>query len=151
MLTSCSDTTNLMIRWQIQLQSNVDLIVLLHRCYHMAHGSQISNWVHGLHGWVYVNQADILCSQVREPNRLIWIPPINSDLERKSTVWYGATNFTQTPKNNKNEFWNCHLAMLGRVAKPIFTSLCPGQPLRVWLCEWILGFKKWNRLRPIGH
>ena len=40
-----------------------------------------------------------------------------------------ATNFTQTPKKNKNEFWNCHLAMLGRVAKPTFTSLCPGQPL----------------------
>ena len=45
-----------------------------------------------------------------------------------------ATNFTQTPKKKKNEFWNCHLAMLGRVAKPIFTSLCPGQPLRVWVC-----------------
>ena len=37
-----------------------------------------------------------------------------------------ATNFTQTPKKNKNEFWNCHLEMLGRVAEPIFTS--PGQP-----------------------
>jgi len=24
-----------------------------------------------------------------------------------------ATNFTQTPKKKKNEFWNCHLAMLG--------------------------------------
>ena len=45
-----------------------------------------------------------------------------------------ATNFTQTPKKNKNEFWNCHLEMLGRVAEPIFTSLCPGQPLRVWVC-----------------
>ena len=62
-----------------------------------------------------------------------------------------ATYFTQTPKKNKNEFWNCHLAMLGRVAKPIFTSLCPAQPLRVWLCEWITGFKKWNRLRAIGY
>ena len=41
---------------------------------------------------------------------------------------FRATNFTQTPKKN------CHLAMLGRVAKPIFTSLCPGQPLRVWVC-----------------
>ena len=27
-----------------------------------------------------------------------------------------ATNFTQTTKKNKNVFWNCHLAMLGRVA-----------------------------------
>ena len=45
-----------------------------------------------------------------------------------------ATNFTQTPKKNKNEVCNCHLAMLGRVAKPIFTSLCPGQPSRVWVC-----------------
>ena len=48
-------------------------------------------------------------------------------------LWMGqgkATNFTQTPKKNKNEFWNCHLAMLGRVDKPNFTSLCPGQPLR---------------------
>ena len=62
-----------------------------------------------------------------------------------------ATNFTQTPKKNKNEFWNCHLAMLGRVAKPIFTSLCPGQPLRVWACEWTMGFKKWSRLRAIGY
>ena len=62
-----------------------------------------------------------------------------------------ATYFTQTPKKNKNEFWNCHLAMLGRVAKPIFTSLCRGQPLRVWVCEWITGFKKWNRLRAIGY
>ena len=42
-----------------------------------------------------------------------------------------ATNFTQTPKENKNEFWNCDLAMLGRVAKPIFTSLSPGQPFRI--------------------
>ena len=41
--------------------------------------------------------------------------------------------------------------MLGRVAKPIFTSLCLGQPLRVWVCEWITWFKKWNRLRAIGH
>ena len=48
--------------------------------------------------------------------------------------WCRATNFTQTPKKNKNEFWNCHLEMLGRVAEPIFTSLCPGQPLRVWVC-----------------
>ena len=47
-----------------------------------------------------------------------------------------ATNFTQTPKKNKNEVWNCHLAMLGRVAKPIFTSLCRGQPSRVWVC-WV--------------
>ena len=46
-------------------------------------------------------------------------------------TYYRATNFTQTPKKNKNEFWNCHLAVLGRVAKPMFTSLCPGQPLRV--------------------
>ena len=45
-----------------------------------------------------------------------------------------ATNFSQTPKKNNNDFWNCHLAMLGRVAKPIVTSLCPGQPLRVWVC-----------------
>ena len=47
------------------------------------------------------------------------------------SVFLKATNFTQTPKKNKHEFWNCHLAMLGRVAKPIFTSLCPGQPLRI--------------------
>ena len=33
-------------------------------------------------------------------------------------TYYRATNFTQTPKKKKNEFWNCHLAMLGRVAKP---------------------------------
>ena len=65
--------------------------------------------------------------------------------------FHKATNFTQTPKKNKNEFRNCHLAMLGRVAKPIFTSRCPGQPFRVWVCEWITGFKKWNRLRAIGY
>ena len=52
----------------------------------------------------------------------------------KPTWFIKATNFTQTPKKKKNEFWNCHLAMLGRVAKPIFTSLCPGQRLRVWVC-----------------
>ena len=62
-----------------------------------------------------------------------------------------ATNFTQTPKKNTNEFWNYDLAMLGRVAKPIFTSLSPGQPFRIWVCEWIMGFKKWNRLRAIGY
>ena len=33
-----------------------------------------------------------------------------------------ATHFNQTPEKNENEFWNCYLAMLGRVAKPIFTK-----------------------------
>ena len=59
---------------------------------------------------------------------------------------FRATNFTQTPKKNKNEVWNCHLAMLGRVAKPIFTSLCPGQPSRLWVCWGSKGGTAWEPL-----
>ena len=77
---------------------------------------------------------------------------------RHTVFWFPnrATNFTQTPKKNKNEFWNCHLAMLGWVANPcqaIFTRFYKSmpRPLGVWVCEWIMGFKKWNRLRAIGY
>ena len=64
------------------------------------------------------------------------VPAVSSSFQRHGQKFqrneaFRATNFTQTPKKNKNEVWNCHLAMLGRVAKPIFTSLCPGQPSRV--------------------
>ena len=58
-----------------------------------------------------------------------------------------VTNFTQTPKKNKNEVWNFHLAMLGRVAKPIFTSQCPS----AFKSMSLLGFKKWNRLRTFPN
>ena len=74
--------------------------------------------------------------------RLVWNPLQASAVESSwiipahdsypSSIGLSRDNFTQTPKKKKNEFWN--LAMLGRVAKPIFTSLCPGQPLRVWVC-----------------
>ena len=37
--------------------------------------------------------------------------------------YFKATKFTQTPNRNKNEFWNCHLAILCWVAKPIFLTL----------------------------
>ena len=61
------------------------------------------------------------------------VPAVSSSFQRHGQKFqrneaFRATNFTQTPKKN------CHLAMLGRVAKPIFTSLCPGQPSRVWVC-----------------
>ena len=44
----------------------------------------------------------------------------------RSRKWWFPSQGHLFHKKNKNEFWNCHLAMLGRVAKPIFTSLCPG-------------------------
>ena len=34
-----------------------------------------------------------------------------------------ATHFNQTPEKNKNEFWNCYLAMLGRVARSIKSAI----------------------------
>ena len=78
------------------------------------------------------------------------VPAVSSSFQRNGQKFqpeaFSATNFTQTPKKNKNEVWNCHLAMLGRVAKPIFTSLCPGQPSRVWVCWGSKGGTAWEPL-----
>ena len=53
----------------------------------------------------------------------------------KLDVTCTATNFTQTSRKNKNVFWNCHLAMPGRVANlcivrvgVIFHDPCPKDP-----------------------
>ena len=61
----------------------------------------------------------------------LWLEAESQDVLERCWLWRSwptsidshtigrATNFTQTRKKKKNEFWNCHLAMLGRVAKPI--------------------------------
>ena len=62
--------------------------------------------------------TDGLAFGVTRHCRIEGLPPIRRPLN--FNCWR-ATHVNQTLKKDKNEFWNCYLAMLGRVAKPIFT------------------------------
>ena len=65
------------------------------------------------------------CKTTRERHTADCDVPKNNFTVVTSLRKHKATNFTQTPKKKKNEFWNCHLAMLGRVAKPILQVHAP--------------------------